>query len=268
MHIEGMTCVAAVAVYALAAGAVPARAALRTETVEYKAGDVACRGYVAYDDAIAGRRPGVLVVHEWQGLNDYARSRADQLAKLGYVAFAADMYGGGKVAKDNKESAELAGALRGDRPLLRARVQAALAVLRARPECDPARVAAIGFCFGGTTVLELARSGADVAGVVSFHGGLGTPMPAGPGAIKAHVLVLSGADDRGVTPDDVAAFKKEMDAAASDWQMVSYGHAVHGFSNPAGGNDPSSGYAYNEAAANRSWQAMQDFFREIFAAGR
>jgi dienelactone hydrolase len=259
---------AAVSVLAFAMSATPARAALHTETVEYKAGDVACRGYLAYDDAVSERRPGVLVVHEWQGLNDYARSRADQLATMGYVAFAADMYGDGKVAKDNKESAAWANALRGDRPLLRSRVQAALAVLRARPQCDPARVAAIGFCFGGTTVLELARSGADVNGVVSFHGGLSTPMPAGPGAIKAHVLVLSGADDRSVTPDDIAAFKKEMDDGGADWEMVTYGHAVHGFSNPAGGNDPSSGYAYNPKAAARSWQAMQDFFGEIFEKGK
>lgn len=162
----------------------------------------------------------------------------------------------------------MANAVRSDRPLLRARIRAALDVLRARPECDPARVAAIGFCFGGTTVLELARSGADVTGVVSFHGGIATPMPAAPGAIKAHVLVLSGADDRSVSPDDIAAFKKEMDAAAADWEMVSYGHAVHGFSNPAGGNDPSSGYAYNPEAAARSWQAMRDFFEEIFVKAK
>jgi dienelactone hydrolase len=267
MHTAGVICAAA-GVLAFAAAAMPARAALRTETIEYKAGDLACRGYLAWDDAVSGRRPGVLVVHEYWGLNDYARSRADQLAQLGYVAFAADMYGNGKVAKDRQEAAALANAVRSDRPLLRSRIRAALDLLRARPECDPARVAAIGFCFGGTTALELARSGADVTGVVSFHGGIATPMPAGPGAIKAHVLVLSGADDRGVTPDDIAAFKKEMDGAAADWQMVQYGHAVHGFSNPAGGNDPSSGYAYNREAATRSWQAMQDFFDEIFGQGK
>ncbi len=245
-----------------------AAAAVRTETVAYRAGDTALQGFVAWDDAVAGPRPGVVVVHEWYGLNDFARAKAQELARLGYVALAADMYGGGKVAADAREAAALSGAVKGDRPLMRARVAAAVAALRSRPECDATRVAAIGFCFGGTTVLELARSGADVAGVVSFHGGLGTPLPAGKGEVKARVLVLHGAADPHVPPEEVQAFTKEMEESGADWQLVSYGHAVHSFTNPAAGDDPSRGAAYDAKAAARSWEQMQLFFREILAAGR
>ncbi len=250
-----------------AAAAVPAAAAIRTEPLAYAAGAVTCRSHLVYDDAVAGRRPGVLVVPEWYGLNDYARERARQLAQLGYVALAVDVYGDGRVAKDAQEAGALAGAMKGDRPLLRARVRAALDALRARPECDPARVAAIGFCFGGTAVLELARDGADVRGVVSFHGGLATPLPARPGALKAKLLVLHGAADPYEPAAEVAAFQQEMESSGADWQMVFYGHAVHAFSNPAAGDDPSRGAAYDARAAARSWEAMKSFFAELFAAG-
>ena len=247
--------------------AAPAFGAVRTETVSYRAGDTELRGFAAWDAAVAGPRPGVVVVHEWYGLNDFARAKAEELARMGYVAFAADMYGGGKVAASTDEASALAGAVKGDRPLMRARIAAAVAALRARPECDAKRVAAIGFCFGGTTALELARSGAEVAGVVSFHGGLATPLPAGRGAIKARVLVLHGAADPYESEQEVAAFHKEMEESGADWQMVSYGHAVHSFTNPAAGDDPSRGAAYDAKAAARSWEAMRLFFREIFAAG-
>ncbi len=237
---------------------------VRTETVKYKLGDVTMVGYMAWDDAIQGRRPGVLVVHEWYGLNDYARSRARQLAQLGCVAFAVDMYGNGVTAKDSAEAGKLATALRSDRPLMRARAQAALETLRKSPLCDPKRVAAIGYCFGGGVALELARSGADVAGVVSFHGNLDTPNPGDAKNIRAKVLVLHGADDPHVNAEQVANFQQEMRQAKVDWQMVSYGGAVHSFTNPASGDDPSKGVAYNAAADRRSWQAMKDFFDEIF----
>jgi dienelactone hydrolase len=248
--------------------AAAAPAAVHTEPLPYAAGAVTCRGYLAWDDAVAGRRPGVLVVPEWYGLNDYARSRAQQLAGMGYVALAVDVYGEGRVAKDAQEAGALAGAMKGDPPLLRARIRAALVALRARPQCDPARVAAIGFCFGGTTVLELARDGADVRGVVSFHGGLATPLPARPGAVKAKVLVLHGAADPFEPAAEVAAFQQEMESSGADWQMVFYGHAVHSFSNPASGNDPAKGAAYDEKAATRGWAAMQAFFGELFAPAK
>jgi dienelactone hydrolase len=237
---------------------------VQTKAVEYKLGDVTMIGYAAWDDAIQGQRPGVLVVPEWYGLNDYARSRARQLAQLGYLALAVDMYGNGLVAKDSAEAGKLATALRSDRPLMRARARAALDTLRENPLCDPHRIAAIGYCFGGGVVLELARSGADIAGVASFHGNLDTPNPEDAKNIKAKVLVLHGADDPHVNATQVANFQQEMRDAKVDWQMIFYGGAVHSFTNPASGDDPSKGVAYNAAADRRSWQTMKDFFDEIF----
>ncbi len=246
------------------AAAMTARGEVRTEAVKYKLGDVTMIGCMAWDDAIQGRRPGVLVVHEWYGLNDYAKSRARQLAQLGYIAFAVDMYGNGVTAQEAAEAGKLAAALRNDRPLMRARAQAALETLRKNPLCDPRRVAAIGYCFGGGVVLELARSGADIAGVASFHGNLDTPNPDDAKNIRAKVLVLHGADDPHVNAAQVANFQQEMRNAKVDWQMIFYGGAVHSFSNPASGDDPSRGVAYNAAADRRSWEAMKSFFDEIF----
>jgi dienelactone hydrolase len=242
-----------------------ANAALRTEPVVYKQGDAVLEGYLAYDDSFQGKRPGVLVAHEWWGHNAYARQRAEQLAGLGYVAFALDIYGKGVSAKDAQEAAAMAGRYKGDRALLRARAAAALDVLKKSPLVDPQRLAAIGYCFGGTTVLELARSGADLRGVVSFHGDLSSPSPADSRQIKAKVLALHGADDPFVPPAQVAAFEDEMRKGGVNWQLVVYGGAVHTFTNPAAGNDPSRGAAYNASADRRSWQAMKDFFAEIFA---
>lgn len=242
-----------------------ARAEIVTKDVLYRHGDVELEGYVAYDDASKERRPGVLVVHEWMGLGDNAKTRARMLAGEGYVAFAVDMYGKGVRAKDTKEAGALAGKYKGDRDLMRGRIQAGLDELLKREDVDPSRVAAIGYCFGGTTVLELARSGAPVAGVVSFHGGLDAPKPAAKEGVKAKVLVLHGADDPYVKPEEVAGFEKEMREAGADWQLVSYGGAVHSFTNPDAGSDNSRGAAYNESADKRSWRAMKDFFTEIFA---
>ncbi len=234
-----------------------------TQTLEYRQGDVVLEGYLAYEKGKKGR-PGVLVVHEWMGLDEYAKMRARKLADLGYVAFAVDMYGKGVRAADTKEAAALSGKYKADRPLMRARIQAALDVLRRLPQVDPRRIAAIGYCFGGTTVLELARSGADVVGVVSFHGALDTPMPAQPGQVKARVLVLHGGDDPLVPREQVNAFEAEMRQAGVDWQLVAYGGAVHSFTNPAAGNDPSKGVAYDARADKRSWKAMKEFFDELF----
>lgn len=252
------------AVFMLFAFASTANAELKTETVAYADGGKTFEGYLAYDDSLTGKRPGVLVVHEWWGLNDYTKKRTEMLAELGFVAFAADIYGKGIRPANSKEAGEQAGKLRGgDRTLLRQRVNRALEVLKGNPMTDRARLAAIGYCFGGTTVLELARSGADIAGVVSFHGNLDTPSP-NASRIKTRVLALTGADDPYVPPKQVQEFVDEMRGAGADWYMESYGGAVHSFTNPASGSDPSKGLAYNEKADKRSWQAMRDFFAEIF----
>jgi dienelactone hydrolase len=231
--------------------------------IEYKQGDTTCEGYLAGDTA-PGKRPGVLVVHDWMGLGKFSMAKADELAKLGCVALAVDIYGKGVRPANSKEAGEQAGKFKSDRALLRARILAALDVLKKNENVDPNRIAAIGYCFGGTTVLELARSGADIAGVVSFHGGLDTPAPADAKSIKCKVLVLHGADDPYVPATDVAAFEAEMTKGSVDWQLVVYSGAVHAFTNPGAGTDNSKGAAYNEKADKRSWEAMKLFFAEIF----
>lgn len=241
-----------------------AHAALRTETVEYKQGDTVLEGYLAYDDSVKGKVPGVLIVHEWTGLGPYVKKRAEQIAGLGYVGFAVDIYGKGVRPKDSKEAAAQAAIYRGDRALMRARAQAGLDQLKKYKFVDPARIAAIGYCFGGGTALELARSGADIAGAVSFHGNLDTPRPEDAKNIKAKILVCHGADDPYVNAEQVAGFQNEMRAGGVDWQMNIYGNAVHSFTNPDSGNDSSAGAAYNKEADRRSWEAMKSFFKEIF----
>ena len=254
----------AACIFFVAITASMAMAKLHTETIEYKHGDAVLEGYLAYDDATTGKRPGVLVVHEWKGLGTYARSRADQLANMGYVAFAVDMYGKGIRPTTNEEASAEAGKLYNDIPLMRARAIAGLQILKSRPNVDSMKIAAIGYCFGGKTVLELARSGVAIAGVVSFHGTLATPNPEDANNIKCKVLVCHGGIDPNVPPDQVKAFEDEMAAAKVDWQLIAYGGAVHSFTNPESGNDPSRGVAYNERADKRSWQAMLNFFSEIF----
>jgi len=239
------------------------RAAIHTETVEYKQGDTTLEGFLAYDDSVSGKRPGVLVVHQWLGLTDYEKRRATMLAQLGYVAFCADIYGKGVHPKDVSEAGAQAGKYKGDRALLRARVNAGLDELKKNELVDTSRVAAIGYCFGGTTVIELARGGADLNGVVSFHGGLDSPTPADGKNIKCKVLALAGADDPFQKPEDLTAFENEMRDNKVDWQITFYGGAVHAFTQP----DPgfvNAGAKYNEKADKRSWQAMKQFFAEIF----
>lgn len=241
-----------------------AYAELKSQVVEYKQGDAILEGYLVYDDSIEGKRPGVIVVHDWMGLGDYAKHRADMIAQLGYVAFAEDIYGKGVRPKNADEASAQATIYKSDRTLLRSRALAGLDVLKSNKLVDPAHIAAIGYCFGGTTVLELARSGADIAGVVSFHGGLSKAEVLNSETIKPKVLVLHGADDPFVSSSEVAAFQKEMNDARVDWQMVYYSSAVHSFTRPDAGNDNSKGAAYNEKADKRSWEAMKQFFKEIF----
>lgn len=241
-----------------------AHAEVVTKTVEYHDGDTVLKGYLAYDNSTEAKRPGVLVVPQWKGLSDYEKGRAEQLAALGYVAFAVDMYGDGVVAKDHQEAAKLSGVYRDDRTKMRERARAGYEVLKNDPLVHPEKMAAIGYCFGGTTVLEMARAGFDLKGVVSFHGGLDTPTPAEPGAVKAKVLVLHGADDPHSGPESVSKFEDEMRRAGADWQVVLFGGAQHGFTIPSVDEEKLPGVAYNEKADKRSWAMMKQFFDEIF----
>jgi dienelactone hydrolase len=240
-----------------------ARAEIVTRTVEYKQGDTVLEGFLAYDGAGPARKPGVLVVHDWLGVSADTRKRAEQLAKMGYVAFAADIYGKGVRPASGKEAGPLAGKFKADRQLLRARVVAGFDELARQPNVDPNRIAAIGYCFGGTTVIELARAGASTVAVVSFHGGLDSPTPADGKNIKGKVLALHGADDPFVSAADLAAFEQEMRSNGVDWQLVKYGGAVHSFTIVGAGNDNSKGAAYNASADRRSWKAMEDLFAEV-----
>lgn len=234
-------------------------------TLEYKDDGTALEGYLGFDDAVKRKKPGVLVVHDWMGVGPYVEKRVRQLAELGYVALAADIYGKGVRPANMEDAANLATRYKADRALMRSRARAGLKAIRDFAGVDTKRLAAIGYCFGGTAVLELARSGADMAGFVSFHGGLQTPTPDDARNIRGKVLVLHGADDPLVPPEEVLAFEEEMRKARADWHMVIYGDAVHSFTNPAAGDDPSRGAAYNEKADKRSWEAMKNFFQEIFA---
>ena len=244
--------------------AVSANAKVVSKPVEYNHEGTRLEGYLAYDDATKDKRPGVLVVHEWWGLNDYVRTRVDNLARLGYVAFALDMYGKGIWTKDPKKARELSGHLRG-KPILRQRARAGLEILKKNDRVDPARIAAIGYCFGGTTVLELAYSGADVAGVVSFHGGLTAAEPDDVNRIKAKFLICHGADDGFISQEAIQTFQDGMRKSGADWQMIFYGGAVHSFTNPGADRAGVKGVAYNKKADERSWKHMQGFFEEIFA---
>lgn len=240
-------------------------AEIKTDLVEYKDGDTVLEGFVAYDDAKTGPRPGVLVIHDWTGLGDYAKRRAKMLAELGYVAFAADIYGKGIRPTDPKDCAAEAGKYKADAVLHRRRVTLGFDQLLKQKNVDAQKTAAIGYCFGGTTALELARSGSPVTGVVSFHGNLVTKAPAKEGEVKAKVLVCHGADDPYVKPAEVDDFKHEMDVAKVDYSLISYPGAVHSFTKKEAGDDKSKGNAYDEAADKKSWADMQAFFAKLFA---
>ena len=237
------------------------------ETIRYMAQGVTMVGYLAYDQDISGPRPGVLVVPEWWGLNDYARKRARMLAEIGYAALAVDMYGGGKVASNPEGAQGFSSELLKDFDTAAARFNAAMAVLRKQPVVDPARIAAIGYCFGGAIVLNMARQAADLKGVVSFHGTLTAAKPVQAGTIKAKILVLNGAADRFITPQQLEQFKEEMKAAGADFRVVSYPGAMHSFTNPDADalakrfNLP---IGYNADADKQSWEEMKRFLKDIF----
>ncbi len=244
---------------------IPAMAEIKTKNVEYRDGDVDLEGFLAWDSERAGQEvPGILVVHQWMGLTDYERQRCKQLAELGYVAFALDIYGKGVRPASPQEAGKQAGIFKTDRALFRRRLNRGLEELRRQERVSEKQIAAIGYCFGGTGVLELARSGADVSGIVSFHGGLDSPTPEDGKNIKAKVLICHGADDPFVPVKDINAMKAELNEAGVDWQMIYYSDAVHSFTQTMAGNDKSRGAAYSEKADVRSWQAMKSFFAELF----
>jgi len=244
-----------------------AERAIEGKDVEYTADGVVMKGYLAYDKNISGKRPGVLVVHEWWGLNEYARKRARMLAELGYAALAVDMYGEGKQAAHPDDAGKFSSALMKNFDVAKARFTAAEDFLKKQPFVDSGRIAAIGYCFGGGIVLNMARQGTDLKGVASFHGSLNAVKPAQPGSVKAKILVLHGADDKFITPEQIEAFKKEMKNAGADFRFISYPGAVHSFTNP-----DSDDYAkkfkiplgYNAEADKKSWEELREFLDRIF----
>ncbi len=237
-----------------------------SKTISYKDGEVELEGVLVMPaKPSAAKIPGVLLVHDWTGVQDYARSRAAQLAQLGYAAFCADIYGKGIRPNDPKECSAEAGKYKTNRVLFRQRLNLALDAFKTQPGIDASRLAAIGYCFGGLGVIELARSGADVKGVVSFHGALDAPAPTDGSTVKAKVLILHGAEDPFVPEKDIKAFVTDMNTAKVDWQMVYYSGAVHSFTKPAAGSNKASGSAYDEKADRRSWKAMDDFLQEVLS---
>jgi len=266
MHIRFANAALSLMTLASMLAAVPAAAAVKSEPIAYKQDTTALEGLMVYDASAKGKLPGIVLIPDWMGMTDLARQYGERVAKLGYVVMVADIFGKNVRPKDMKEASAQASLYRSNRPLMQARAKAALDQLLKSPRVDVSKTAAMGFCFGGGAALELARSGADLDGVVSFHGNLDTPHPEMAKNIKSKVLVLHGADDPFVTQDQVKAFQDEMRSAKTDWALVQYGNAVHGFTNPNAGADNSKGMAYNPEASNRAFQAMQDFYQEIFAS--
>ena len=238
-----------------------------SKQVSYSADATNFKGYIAYDDAIKGVRPGIIVVHEWWGHNDYARKRANMLAKLGYTAIALDMYGDGKQANHPKDASKFSKAIKSNLDSAEKRFMAAYNLLQQQPQTDKKQIGAIGYCFGGGIVLAMARRGVDLKGVASFHGGLGIGSPATKGTIKAQLLVLNGAADPFVKPQQITSFKNEMNKANVHFEFINYPDAKHAFTNPGAdyfGKKFKIPLAYNKSADEKSWLKMQDFFKTVF----
>ncbi len=240
--------------------------AIISNTVTYLDGDVVLEAFFAFDDALTGRRPAVLINHTWAGRDNFVAEKAKKLAALGYVGFAVDMYGKGVLGTSPEENMKLMQPFMADRAMLQQRMKAALAAVKLMPWVDDSKIAAIGFCFGGLCSLDLARTGVDIKGVVSFHGLLLPPGNTQGNVIKAKILALHGNDDPLVPAEQVLAFEQEMTEAGADWQLHAYGHTMHGFTNPLA-NDPVFGTVYQLAADRRSWITMQAFLTEIFLLG-
>ena len=245
-----------------------AEAAVKGEEVQYKGGGITMKGYIAYDDAKKAKRPGILVVHEWWGHNEYARKRARMLAELGYTALAVDMYGEGKQATHPEDAGKFADEATRDMSVAQARFMAALETLKANPTVDPNRIGAIGYCFGGGVVVEMARRGVDnLKAVVSFHGNPSSKTTVKPGQVKAKILIAHGADDPFVKPEVIKQFQDEMKAAGVDARVVVYPGAKHSFTNPDAdtyGKQFNLPLAYNADADKKSWEEMKKFFKEVF----
>ena len=251
------------AVLALLVAGMPAKAELQTQTVRYNDGDASLQGYFAWDDAIKGKRPAVLVVHEWWGLNDYARKRADMLARLGYLAFAVDMYGKGRVTEHANQADEWMKQITSNVDAWQQRALLGLDIMRTHELANGARVAAIGYCFGGATVMQLAYAGAALAGVVSFHGSLPVATPEQAKNIRSRVLVAHGSADTFIPSERIVSFQNALNAAGVDWQMIVYGGARHGFTNPDADLYGMENLRYHKISDQRSWQDMQRFLKEI-----
>ncbi len=243
----------------------PLEAAVKTEIVSYKVGNKTFKSFLAWDDAVKGKRPGVLVFPEWWGVNEYAHKRAEQLAGMGYVALAADMYGDGKTTEHPEEAGAMAGAVRKDIKEWEARAQAALKVLRDNPNVESKKVAAIGYCFGGSTALQLAYTGADISAAVSFHGALIIPDDQQVKAIKAKILICHGAADSFIPEETALQVRNALEKGKVDYEMQYYGGAQHSFTNPDADKKGMQGIAYNAKADHRSWAAMTRLFQEVFA---
>ena len=248
-------------------GAVGMKAGVVGKQIKYSADSVTLIGYLVYDDAVKEKRPGVLVVHEWWGNNDYARKRAEMLAGLGYVAFAVDMYGNGKVVDTPADAGKISGESMKNRKSLKARFIAAFDLLKKNDAVDPTRIGAIGYCYGGGVVLNMANAGMDLKGVVSFHAGLGAVAPAGKSKVTAGILVCNGASDKFNPAEVIKTFRADLDSAKANYRFIDYPDALHSFTNPASteiGKKYNMPLAYNEKADKQSWADMKEFFAMIF----
>ena len=237
---------------------------MQTQRVEYQAGDTQLKGFLAYDPSYGGKRPGIIIIHDWSGCNEFVQNKAKQIAGMGYVGFAVDMYGDGNVATSKEDKTKLMQPLLLDRSLLKERILSAYNTIKTFDQVDSTKIGAMGYCFGGVCSLDLARSGAAVRGVISLHGLFTPPSDIGDKAIQAKVLALHGYADPMVPPEQVIAFSKEMDEAKADWQVHMYGNAMHAFTNPEA-NDIDFGILYDKKADQRSWQTVENFFDEIFS---